>query len=64
MGTKGDQPTLGFDMKLSQRNLSLKLVTDALGHIHHTPLVGKQLSLILVYGKEIPLESSIVRILG
>ena len=54
MGTKRDQPTLGFDMKLSERNLSCKVVMDALGDIHHTPLVD---------GKDIPYESSIVRIL-
>ena len=64
MAAKRDQPMLGFDMKLSQSNLSRKVVLDALGDIHHTPLVGKQLSLIFVNGKDIPLESSIIQILG
>ena len=58
---KKDLATLGFEMKLSQRNLLHKVVFDALRDVHHTPLVGKELSSILL-GKDILLESSIVRI--
>ena len=49
MGMKKDLATLGFEMKLSQRNLLHKVVFDALGDIHHTPPIGKELSLILLY---------------
>jgi len=58
---KKDLATLGFAMKLSQRNLLHKVVFDALGDVHHTPLVRKELCSILL-GKDILLESSIVQI--
>ena len=58
---KKDLATLGFKMKLSQRNLLHKVVFDALGDVYHTPLVEKELSLIHL-GKDILLESSIVLI--
>ena len=59
---KKDLAMLEFEMKLPQRNLLHKVVFDALGNIHHTFLVRNELSLILL-GKDILLESSIVLIL-
>jgi len=61
MGMKKHLATLGFEMKLSQRNFLHKVVFDALGDAHHTPLIGKELSSILL-GKDILLKSSIVPI--
>ena len=58
---KKDLATLGFEMKLSQRNLLHKVVLDALADLHHSPLITKELSSILL-GNDILLKSSIVRI--
>jgi len=58
---KQDPATPAFEMKLSQRNLLHKVVLDALGHVHRTPLVGKELSSTLL-GKDILLESGIIQI--
>ena len=46
------------------QKFSHKVVLDTLWDIHHPPLVGKELSSILVDGDGILLESSIARILG
>ena len=52
---------LGFEMILSQRNLLHKVVFNAVRDVHHTPLVGKEMSSILL-GKDIILESRIIQI--
>jgi len=58
MGIKKDLATLGFEKKLFQRNFLHKVVFAGLGDVHHTPLIGKELSLILL-GEDILLKSSI-----
>jgi len=58
---KKDLDMLGFKTKSSQRNLIHKVVFDALGDVHHTLLVGKEFSLILL-SEDILLESSTVPI--
>ena len=63
MRTKKDLAMLGFEMKLSQRNLIYKVVFDALGDIHHDPLLGEELPSILLDDKDILFESNIIQIL-
>ena len=46
----------GFEMKLPQRNLLCNAECHALANIYNTPLVQKQLSLILFESKDIFLD--------
>ena len=54
---------LGFEMKLPQMDWMSKVVCNALGDMHHTPLVGKELPPILVETKDNLLELSAAQIL-
>ena len=54
---------LGFEMKSPQRDLMNKVVCNALGDVDHTPLVGKELPLILNESKDNLVELRIAQIL-
>jgi len=58
-----DLAKLGFGTKSPQRDLMNTVVYNALGGVHHTPLVGKELPSILVQSKDNLLELSITQIL-
>ena len=56
-------PQAALMNKVHQRDLMNKVFFDALEDIHHTLLVGKELSSILVGSKDNLLESSVAQIL-
>ena len=63
MEMKKDLVGFEFEMKLPQRDWMSKVVYDAIGDVHHTPFVGKELSSILVKSKDNLLELNTTQIL-
>ena len=63
MEMKEDLAELGFEVKLLQKDWMSKVVCNALGDMHHTPLVGKELPSILLETKDNVLELSTAQIL-
>ena len=63
MDVRKDVAELGFEMKLPKKEWMSKDVCNALGDMHHTPLVGKELPSILVKSKDNLLKLSTAQIL-
>ena len=63
MVMKKDLTEFGFDIKLPQKDWMSKVVCNAIGDMHHIPLVGKELPSILVESKDNLLELTTTQIL-